>query len=48
MVQGFAPASGGSHGDAQIVLDPVLPDELLEVVWAEAGVNGCILGAGLA
>jgi len=47
MVQCLAPSLGGSNGDADVFLDFVLPDELLEAAGAQAGIKRPVLGSGL-
>jgi hypothetical protein len=48
MVQRFPPALGGSNGDVQVVLNLVLPDELIKTAGSETGVKRYVLGTGLA
>jgi len=48
MVQRFLPDPGGGDGNVDIVLNLVLADEVVEEPGAEAGVQGYVLGVGLA
>ncbi len=46
MVQRLIPAFGGSDSYVQVLLDPVLPDEISKMSRSQAGIEGNILGAG--
>ncbi len=46
VVKRLVSAFGGSDSYVQILLDPVLPDEVGKMSWSQAGIKGNILGAG--
>jgi hypothetical protein len=46
MVQRLSPAFGGGDGDVQVVLELILPDELIKAAGPEAGVKRYVLSAG--
>jgi hypothetical protein len=46
MVQRFPPALGGGNGDTQVLLNPGLPDKIVERFRPEAGIQRNVLGAG--
>jgi hypothetical protein len=48
VVQRLLPAPGGGDGYLYIILNLVLADEVVEEPGAEAGIQGYVLGVGLA
>jgi len=48
MVDRLAPALGGGDGNLEVFLDLVLPDKVGQGTRPEAGIEGCVLFAGLA
>jgi hypothetical protein len=48
VIQRLAPAFSRGDGYLQVFLDLVLPGEVVEAAGAEAGVEGGVLGFGLA
>jgi hypothetical protein len=47
MVDGFAPALGSGDGNLEVFLGLVLPDKVGQGTRPEAGIEGCVLFAGL-
>jgi hypothetical protein len=43
VVERFLPVAGGPYEDAQVLLERLLPDELLEVGGPEPGVEPCVV-----
>jgi hypothetical protein len=48
MVQGLASAFRRRDGDAQVLFNLFLPDELIEMARPQVGVKGSVFSAGFA